>query len=468
MIQIKDLKSNDFAYLEGKTEGQILGSVKGAFRYIISLSNMTGTYIDDWDSDIFKSDGKWITDKGDINKVFFARKAVSVLDIPGITPELAAKLETPLKAMFNNSLSTYRNNIERLKNDIANHYSSIHTMVTTLKTNTDKLMLAEIAAKTKSTSHIEVIKKVLNELPVDLWLIENDMIGFICKTDTIVPNRDKINKINRSYNLGRLIFKVTMSQLKVTVERRDIVNRWVLPNHSHFHYGTYLCAGGFGEDFSRAQTGLDLYELISTCLKWKDTYDGGSTLTSTSNFNHHPAFTTYEPDDFLYGKTEIELVRQFYDQGFYYCDPMIPYNRFSERIATTYNFRPRPFNDNYRFDPSGGPKDGVRYERARPLDGPSEPWLTGRYAIGQSQLNYGEHRSWLDLCRGKTWEWSQFANGDEAPIPPCGVFDPMFADLGPEEESDSQEWVSLGEYFNRFDEYPEGHDPNESEEDEDR
>ncbi len=467
MIQIKDLKSNDFAYLEGKTEGQVLGSVKGAFRYIISLSNMTGTYIDDWDSDIFKSDGKWLTDKGDINKVFFARKAVSVLDIPGITPELAAKLETPLKAMFNNSLSTYKNNIERLKNDIASYYSAIHTSVASLKTNTDKLMLAEIAAKTKSTSHIEVIKKVLNELPVDLWLIENDMIGFICKTDTIVPNRDKINKINRSYNLGRLIFKVTMSQLKVTVERRDIVNRWVHPNHSHFHYGPYLCAGGFGEDFSRAQTGLDLYELIATCLKWKDTYDGGSTLTSTSNFNHHPAFTTYEPDDFLYGKSELDLIKQFYDQGFYYCDPMIPYSEFSERMYKSYNFRPRNFGESYRFAIGGGPRDSQKYERDRPLDTASQPWTAPRYSYGQPSLNYGEHREWLALCRGKLWSWIDFSDGDIAPTPPCGVYDPLFADTGGEEGGDA-EWISADEYNNRFDEYPEGHDPNESEEDEDR
>lgn len=461
MISIKDLKSNDFAYLEGKTEGQILGSVKGAFKYIISLSNMTGTYIDDWDPEVFKSDGKWITDKGEINKAFFARKSLSAVDIPGISPEIAAKLEVPLKGLFAGSVRTYRENAEAARRDIQNYYARIAEKVALLKSNQEKQLLAELAAKTKSGSYVDVVRKILTELPVDLWSVTDDQISFICKTDTIVPNRDKINKINRSYNLGRLIFTINTFDLKIKVTRRDNINRWYKKNYAHFHYGSYFCAGGFAEDLKRADLALDIYAIMETCLRWKDTYDAGSTLTSSNYFNHHPAFTTYESDDFLYGKSELELVKHCFDATMYYCDPMTQANRFCDRFAKQYGFTPRNWGDEYVFSPSGGMAIGQSAEKERPLDSLSKPWVGGMYSASSLPLNYGQHKEWLSLCQGQIWTWSNFCNGDEAPTPDCGVYDPLFADC----EDEEKQWLTLDEYSNTFGEYPPGHERDEENED---
>lgn len=459
MLSIKDVKSNNFAYFDTLANGQVPSSVKSAFKYIVSLSNLSGTYIDDWDIQaVFMSDGRWLTDKGDINKAFFTRKEAVAANLPGVPEHLVSKLEIPLKRMTEGPIRTVKQNIENLRRDINNHYSSIDRRVRELKTNNEKLYLHEIASKTKALSLVETVNRILRELPLDLWNVSDDRITFICKTDTLVPNRDKLNEIDRVYNLGRLIIEVDSFEMKIRLRRLDYINRWVDQNKSHFHYGSYLCTGGFSQDFADAQTSVDIFKLLNAFIRWKDTYDAASTLTSVLHFNHHPAFTTYNEDDFMFPMSEIQRIKQCDDAGLYYCDPMVPFNTYANRIEADHGYLVRSRIESYAFAVNGGPKPGGKYEEPCPLES-SLNRENDRYSMGKPELTYAEHREWLALQYDSLWRWSNFTTGEEAPTPDCGVYDPLYADTG------ACEWLSESGFESRHDCHPDDYVDEELEED---
>lgn len=438
MLTIKDVKSNDFSYFESLSNGQQVSSVKTAFRYIVNLSNLSGTYIDDWDiENVFKVDGRWLTDKADINKAFFGRRDIAPTVIPGITPEIAKMLEISLKDLTTGNVRSIKTSIDTKVSEISGFFTSIHRRNLELKDLRHRLELAEIAAKTKSKTVLSTVEKILVNLPLDLWDVTSSTVSFICKTDTIVPYRSIGNRINREYNLGRLILTIQTSDLKLIVQRQDFINRWTRKSFAHFHYGSYFCPGGFDSDMKTATLAGDLYGLVEMFCKWKDTYDPSSALTSATYFNHHPAFTVYHDGDWLYGMSETELVKATNDNNLFYCEPMRNYPEFRAKHA----LESSSFTvDSYNFMPLGGPQIGTKYERECPLSG-----RESRYHSSNPPLLYDEHREWLQLQieRGK-FKFSNYDNGDIAPEPDCECHDPLFID------TESHQFLSRVEFINEF------------------
>lgn len=417
MLKMTDIKSNDFAYFDSIENTQTRGAVKGAFRYIVNLSNLSGTAIDHWDIEsVFMHDGKWLTDKGDINREFFKRKDAEPAAILNLPESLVNLLEVPLKEVHGSNLRDVKNNIANRERSILNSHMNIQNNVRELRNLRERLLIAEIAAKESVNTVSTQLKRVLTELPLELWSVTSDTVAFICKTDTLVNSRDIPNKINRTYNLGRLIFWVNVYDFKIHVSRQDIVNRWHSPNHAHFHYGSYFCYGGFSGEFEKAQEEVNLFALMSACVRWKDTYDRGSTLVSSILFNHHPAFTTYHEGDVFFGMDEKTHCEEAWKSRLYFVQPMT-----SPAVTATNLKTPvvSPYGNEYPFAALGGPRPGYKYEHEKPLDDQINRIEKKLIEVDEEELNDGElvrcsfdqYINWL--C--DTYEISDFSHGERAP-----------------------------------------------------
>lgn len=414
MLKMTDVKSNDFAYFDSIENTQTRGAVKGAFRYIISLSNLSGTAIDHWDIEsVFKHEDKWLTDKGDINREFFKRKDAEPAAILNLPEPLVKLLEVPLKEVHGQNVREIKNNIATRERTIGNAHQNIRTAVSDLRNFKQRLLVAEIAAKESVNTVSTQLKKVLAELPLELWSVTSDCVSFICKTDTLVNARDIPNKINRTYNLGRLIFHVNVTDFKIAVTRMDIVNRWVSASNAHFHYGTYFCYGGFSSEFEKAQEEVSLFDLMSACVRWKDTYDARSTLVSSVRFNHHPAFTTYHEGDVFFGMDEKKQCEEAWRGGLYFTQPMTSPSITAANLKIGAQIS--PWSNEYPFAANGGPRPGYKYEYDKPLDNQIkaiEKNLEDEENEGELiEWSFNQYLSWLTSY----FDLVDFSQGDLAP-----------------------------------------------------
>lgn len=424
MLRMIDVKSNDFAYFDNVIEHPSTRSaVKGAFRYIVTLSNLASTPIDHWDIEqVFKGEDGWITDKGKINKAFFERKSAEPAKMLNVPEHLLKLLERPLMELVSGNVREIERSIANKKTNIATAYSQIQTHTRQLSELNRSLIAAQFARKGIETGLIGQVNKILAELPVELWAIESGSISFLCTTDTIVPYRDLPNGINRRYNLGRLIFTVNVADMSVKCYRRDLINRWANANQAHFHMGSYLCQGGFSSDFANAVNNTDIFLLMSVLMRWKDTYDQSSSLTTNSNFNHHPAFTEYLEGDVMLGKTELEQY-EFICGEVFYCGPLMSTSGYQARLNSTVQ---ASRNHNYSFQPGGGLIPGYIYDRERPLDsyrdGPP-PKLP--------HMDFEEYLEWL--CQHH--DVAQYEFGEAAPKRIGYTHETLYAD------PDNGEWL---------------------------
>lgn len=404
MLRIKDAKSNDFAAFDSLEPAQTKNAVKAAFKYIVSLSNVSRVYIDDWNAEIFKVDGRWVTDKNQINKIFFER--ATHVSQSSLDPMVAKAVAQSIANVTKNRIQNITNNIRTLDGEIRSHQSMIHEKLQRMFQ-----LKAEEAAFLRHNKEIGAeglanVEKLFNSHAVELWDLGEEYIEIICKTDTIITHRDLPNKIHRRFNLGRLIFKIKTSDMNISIKRRDReVNRWAYKNSCHPHYGNYLCWGGFDADRIKASKDFDFEALVGVLMRWKDTYDSRSALTSISSFNHHPAFTEYLEGDFLFGKTESEMAIEL--RRTYFCPPFVGMSDAIKRYPNEFIIVD---TDRYFFKEGGGPVDGHKYELDRPADKP-------RYMAAMPPLNEEEYRQWL-IDHG---HMEDNQDGYYPPTPLCGA-----------------------------------------------
>jgi hypothetical protein len=402
MLRFSDAKKNDFAVFDSVENTQTRNAIKTAFKYIISLSNVSKTYIDDWDAEIFKIEDKWVTDKSQINKIFFERKGAEEIKTTKIHPLLVDAVSNATSHVIESRIKQNKQDIARFRRDIENWNRNIESTLKLIYTTMaeDQAFLRQ--QKEGKTSGLAAVEEILNKHSLDLWDIAEDSISFVCKTDTIIFQRDLPNKINRRYNLGRLILKIRTSDTRLDVYRTDLLNRWAYKNMSHPHYGTYLCYGGFSADFESARLAFDLVKVVDVFMRWKDTYNVASALTSMVFFNHHPAYTEYLEGDVFYGAPESEIA----DSGCFIAPPFFNLGK----AKTLYpKYRYREGSDTYKFLQDGGPIDGVSYQKECPA---SEP----RYLSSQDVLTLEEYLAWLKMKHpeGEYHGWIP-------PQPNCGV-----------------------------------------------
>lgn len=416
MAQIKELKNNDYAYLNTIEPAATRTAVKNAFKYIVSLSNITSTVIDDWDAEsVFKKEDKWLTDKQAINKAFFERKNSVVEITPAIPPYVANALAQPLKDLFSGNIRQLRDSVRARENEFDRYNLSLSNAIINLREAKNSLRVAELAIKNNDNSSLEQVNKIVQELPYEIFDVDGPVVSFICKTDTIVTNRRASEGINRKYNLGRLILKINVRDLNCRVERLDRINRWLQIDSAHFHHAGHLCWGGFDKDRATAQKNLDLYSLVEVFHRWKGTLDVNSVLTSTGNFNHHPAFTEYLEGDIGFGKNVEELLNIFAPTrgsltkhlNVYFCPPMTPLREFLAANKVTSGFI-----DEYLFAPGGGPNPGTSYER-KPRLTPSTVIKTAEAEpVKTANSNLESARSSIFNTYSEDIENGNFSDGD--------------------------------------------------------
>ena len=371
MLTMDKVKPNDFAFFDTLEPANTKSAVKTAFRYIIQLSNLSRTHIDTWDIErVFQKDGKWITDKGEINKAFFEKKESEPIEKLPVSKEVIDLIRPKVRDLFSGQLRTLKNTNAELEGQIERYYQSIHASTVTLRDVREKMLMAELAGKAKENQGVEAVLKILSDLPFELWNVTESNLSFLLKHDTIVPYRDIPNKINRQKNLGRLIFSINTSSLKMTVNRRDQINRWAKVDHHHFHFKNYsssFCEGGFAPDFGAARKSLDIFKMCESFLRWKDTYAAGDAYVGIECFNHHPAFTEYLEGDARFGKSEKEIAKWCSESNIYCCAPMVLGRQFDKTMGTAISL---VYRDDYAFldTPTGGPMKGVTYELPKPLD----------------------------------------------------------------------------------------------------
>lgn len=424
MLRFSDAKKNDFAVFDSVENTQTRNAIKTAFKYIISLSNVSRTYIDDWDAEIFKIEDKWVTDKSQINKIFFERKGAESLNVTKVQPLLVDAVSTATSHVIENRINQNKQEVSRHKRDIDAWNRSIEQSLNIIYTKMAEEQAFLRQQKEGKTSGLAAVEEILNKHSLDLWNVAEDSISFVCKTDTIISQRDLQNKINRRYNLGRLILKIRTSDTRLDVYRTDLMNRWAYKNLSHPHYGTYLCYGGFSSDFEDARLKFDLVKVVDVFMRWKDTYNVASALSSMIFFNHHPAFTEYLEGDVFYGAPESEIA----NSGCFIAPPF--FNLSLAKILYP-NYRYREGSDTYKFLAAGGPIDGVSYQKECPV---SEP----RYLSVQDPLTDEEYLEWLK-AKHPVGEH----NGWFPPVPPCG------AETTFRWDGDDEKYITEDEYYEK-------------------
>lgn len=451
MLTINDVKSNDFAYFDSAIEqANTRGAVKGAFRYIIHLANLSGTYIDKWDIEtVFRKDDKWLTDKAEINKAFFEKKELDpVLQLP-IDPETAELLRRPLKEMFAGQTRSLKQNITSTTRNLTGAMSNVANYTSQLRGLNERLMMAEMASSTTHDQALTQVTKVLKNLPYDLWDVTEDKVSFICKADTIVPFRDLPNKINRRFNFGRLIFKINVVDMTIHLERQDIINRWKESHNCHPHYGSYLCYGGFAPDFERAMLHLDLYELMEAVTRWKGTYAAGDALTAIQKFNHHPAFTEYLEGDLYHGMSDVQIYLRMngeaYNQTFISA-PMMSVSEFHKLSKATFGLG---LTDSYMFKAGGGPAANCVYEKTRPIEKKlrQHKAATDEFGTEESEEPEDDTPSRLERARNRISSNHEPSDWDHGYRQSQGGYF-FYADAG------NNEWLTLGEWVARFEYQP--------------
>lgn len=407
MLRLKDVRPSDFAYFDHMENKQTKTAVKTAFKYIVSLANLSGTFIEDWDLEyVFKKDGKWLTEKGEINKALFEYRE-EYAKLGSIVPEeVRAAVEIPLKGIFEGQGRRLKDTIEQLKASSLDYSRSIQRNTEKLRAELIKLTMFEAAQKTSDKNSFQLVEKVLTELPFKIFDATRDSVSFICTVDTIVEQRALGSKINRQYNLGRLIVRVNVRNFQLTIERLDYgVNRWYRPQHAHFHFcmdRAHFCAGGFANDQVEAANAVDFFKIMEMVNRWRTTLDTSSTLVSTMHFNHHPAFTTYLEGDFLFGLTELEMAKQLGPGGVYFCAPLMKASEYMTGLGVYHNF-----SEQYPFKKGGGVIDSgyqlerkslllqrLETERLKDLDPiimADVMWILGEYPINNDIL-HGEPR----------------------------------------------------------------------------
>ncbi len=303
MLTISDVKSDDFAYFNSIEPANTRGAVKGAFRYLTSLANLSNTNIEKWDlEELFQKDGKWITDKPDINRILFTKKAAEPLEEIQLSPKLKEMLEPAFKALFGGSLRNQQRTVRDAENNVQSYAEYLANATKTLIEAKEKLRLMEIASKESSMAGIDEIKRILDTYPLELWDVREQTITFAMKNDTLIRIRDVSNKINRTHNIGRFLILIKTENMTVTMKPFGVVNRFARRNAVHPHVsddGLRVCWGGFAQDYTNALKKLSLFDLVDLIFRWKDKYAAGDAYVPANHINHHPAFTSYEEGDWL-------------------------------------------------------------------------------------------------------------------------------------------------------------------------
>lgn len=213
--------------------------------YLRFLCRDTGADISHWNlTEMFHSNGEWITSKQDINKIFFSRVTVTNVEI---TPTLRDKIERAKLGMTARLRDKIQRNISTAESDAEiyfTRYSNKLREITDFKREIDALNNFKLDTGTMINKiHEQGFWKLID-------IIDNKKFIFRTTQNLVVHHKSRMVNVIAHFGMFQAEFDFSNSELKVRPFADNFQPQGTSVYHPHIHYSGDVC---FGEARSDAQ-----------------------------------------------------------------------------------------------------------------------------------------------------------------------------------------------------------------------